>query len=125
MSASDPFADNPLAAYRLARKEPDMDSGLMYAWLPKLFVFALGLSIIGRIVVRRRSGAWLSGAMLPILYELARAVRETGFAEPSQNSQFWSHDMPLLCAIGLLATMPGALVGTIIGGVARKGTRVS
>ena len=96
----------------------------MYAWLPRLFVFALSVSTIGRIAIKRRSVAWLCGAMLPIVYELAQAVRETGFAEPPQNSQFWFHDFPFLCALGLLATMPGAVAGTLIGGLARKIARI-
>jgi hypothetical protein len=88
----------------------------MFDWLLKLFVFALGAAAIGGIVSRHRIVAWLCGATLPILYELFQAVRDTGFAEPPENSHFWSHDFPLICAIGFLATMPGAFIGTLFGG---------
>jgi hypothetical protein len=102
-----------------------LDSGLVFGWLLRLFLLAFGAAAIGGLAIKRLVVAWLCGATVPILYDLLQAVRDTGFAEPPANTHFWSHDFPLICAIGFLATTPGAIIGAFLGRLVRKATRGS
>ena len=91
----------------------------MVAWLPKLFVLGLAVAAVAQACVNRRILAWACGAIFPILYDVVKVVWNEGISSPD-NPHFWSHDLPILFGIALLATMPGAFAGTAIGGWMRR-----
>ena len=100
-----------------------MDSGLMFTWLPKLFIFGLGVAAILCGFTGRRNLAWTCGAIFPILYDVAKAVWIARISPPADPVP-WFPDVAGLCGIGLLATIPGAIIGSLIGGWARGSTSV-
>ena len=86
-----------------------MDSGLVFIWLPKLFIISLAVGMVVRVLVRPWAVGLLSGAISPIAYDVLQV------SGAPASSHFWLHDLPLLSAFALLATVPGAIIGVILG----------
>jgi hypothetical protein len=106
-----------------SKRSVALDSGLMFAWLPKLFVFGLTAAALVRVFVSSRIVAWVCGAILPVLCDVAKAAWSEG-APPSDHPHFWFPDLAMIYGMGLLATTSGAFFGTWIGGWIRRITRI-
>ena len=103
------------------QREDGLDSGLMFAWFPRMLGMALVVAFIVRLFIRRGAVAFTVGAVLPLLYDVVKAFWSVKTAIPKD---FWCWDLPLLCGIGLCATVPGPLLGIWLGKWSRRSAYV-
>jgi hypothetical protein len=57
------------------------------------------------------------GAILPLLYDVVAASGSSVSPSPDPD---WGRDLLVLLALGMLATLPGAWLGNLVGGLSRR-----
>lgn len=94
-----------------------MDYGLAVIWFPMLVVRASIAAAILRAIGARPLISVVGGAVLPLLYDVVAASGSS--VSPSPNAD-WGRDLLILLALGMLATLPGAWLGNLVGGLGRR-----
>jgi hypothetical protein len=59
----------------------------------------------------------VGGTILPLLYDVVAA---TGSSVSSSPNADWGRDLLVILALGMLATLPGASLGNLVGGLSRR-----